>query len=282
MPLSDILDTAGYMTRDPKLFQTFGKNWYAGSFKSFPKFPKKMMLSTSFEHVSPAATAIYNDFFDKLSNFLGATVQANFSIPNAWNATSGTGIPINTFLNETYPTLIAFHQWTVLGSKLFADFAAQNDGRNPHINPAVLERWHFGQSQGPTAFAEEVSHQQTFENWTANNFLLADNQSCSDSLYLYPQNAGQYNSRETYFLGPSSPPFGFGDSRVAVFGRSPDIVIPLGQIPFNSTISNKTEMVPVTVDVVARRGCDFVLLDLVGALADKGIITSVKTGRTAF
>jgi len=270
------------MTRDPKLFQTFGKNWYAGSFKSFPKFPKKMMLSTSFEHVSPAATAIYNDFFDKLSNFLGATVQANFSIPNAWNATSGTGIPINTFLNETYPTLIAFHQWTVLGSKLFADFAAQNDGRNPHINPAVLERWHFGQSQGPTAFAEEVSHQQTFENWTANNFLLADNQSCSDSLYLYPQNAGQYNSRETYFLGPSSPPFGFGDSRVAVFGRSPDIVIPLGQIPFNSTISNKTEMVPVTVDVVARRGCDFVLLDLVGALADKGIITSVKTGRTAF
>jgi len=41
-------------------------------------------------------------------------------------------------------------------------------------------------------------------------------------------------------------------------------------------------MVPVTVDIVARRGCDFVLLDLVAALADKGIVTSVKTGRTAF
>lgn len=41
-------------------------------------------------------------------------------------------------------------------------------------------------------------------------------------------------------------------------------------------------MLPVSVSLVARRGCDFMLMDLVGALADDGIMQTVKTGRTAF
>lgn len=40
------------------------------------------------------------------------------------------------------------------------------------------------------------------------------------------QNAGTYDSRELYFLGPSSPPFGFSDSRIAVYARAPDMVVP--------------------------------------------------------
>lgn len=42
------------------------------------------------------------------------------------------------------------------------------------------------------------------------------------------------------------------------------------------------EILPVTVSLVTRRGCDFMLLDLVAALADKGIVQTVKTGRTAY
>lgn len=41
-------------------------------------------------------------------------------------------------------------------------------------------------------------------------------------------------------------------------------------------------MLPVTVSLVARRGCDFMLMDLISALADKGIVQTVKTGRTAY
>ena len=84
-------------------------------------------------------------------------------------------------------------------------------------------------------------------------------------------------------------------------GRTPDIVIPrmyslsqqligqrtedriaVGQVPYNSTISGIPEILPVSLSLVARRGCDFMLLDLVGKLADAGIITKVKAGRTAF
>ncbi|OCB84568.1 amidase signature enzyme [Sanghuangporus baumii] len=277
MPLSDVLDTAGYLTRDPYLFRDFGKAWYAENelFRSYPSFPKQILLSPSFATVDAAASAIYADFFAKLTGLLGATTQ-NFSIEETWNATNPVGVPVNVYLNETYPTLIAYHQWTVVGSKLFADYAAANGGRNPHINPAVLSRWQYGQEKGEAGYVEELAHRQVFEEWTANNFLLADPETCSKSIYLYPQNAGTYSSR------PSAPPTGFSDGRVAVHGRTPDIVIPLGQVSYNSTISGISEILPVSISLVARRGCDFMLLDLVGKLADAGVIIKVKAGRTAF
>ncbi|KAH8112112.1 amidase signature enzyme [Phellopilus nigrolimitatus] len=283
MPLSDVLDTAGYLARDPRLFRSFGKAWYGENtmFRSYPSFPTKLLLSPDFQGLTPAATDVYNSFFAQLQACLGASVQ-NFTIADAWNTTSGVGVPVNSYLNETYPTLIAFHQWTVLGAKLFEDYAAANGGRKPHINPAVLARWEYGQMRGLANYTAEVARQQTFESWTADNFLLEDPQACSQSIYLYPQNAGTYDSREEYFLGPSSPPFGFSDSRVAVHARSPDMVIPIGQVPYASVISGIQEVLPVTVSLVARRGCDFMLLDLVGALAEAGIVQTVKTGRTAF
>lgn len=59
-------------------------------------------------------------------------------------------------------------------------------------------------------------------------------------------------------------------------------LITVGQIPYNSTISGVTEQLPVTISIVARRGCDFVLLDLVEKLAEAGIVHASQTGRTAF
>lgn len=43
-----------------------------------------------------------------------------------------------------------------------------------------------------------------------------------------------------------------------------------------------TEYYPVTINMIVRRGCDFMLFDLVEKLADAGIIGPVKTGRTPF
>lgn len=143
---------------------------------------------------------------------------------------------------------MAFHQWSVVGSQLFTDYAAANGGRNPHINPSVLKRWQYGEMRGEANYTEEITHQQTFENWTSKNFLTEDAASCSQSLYLYPsvlptffkllkglltfsnfdyrQSDGTYSSRELYISAPSAVPFGFSDGRVAVHARSPDMVIP--------------------------------------------------------
>jgi hypothetical protein len=59
-------------------------------------------------------------------------------------------------------------------------------------------------------------------------------------------------------------------------------VVPLGQVPYNSTITGMTEFLPVTISMVARKGCDYMLFDLISALESSGIISSVGVGKTAF
>lgn len=61
-----------------------------------------------------------------------------------------------------------------------------------------------------------------------------------------------------------------------------DFTVPIGQVPYFSPITNYEEMVPVTIGLVVKRGCDFVLYNMIERLADAGILKEVKTGRTAF
>jgi hypothetical protein len=42
------------------------------------------------------------------------------------------------------------------------------------------------------------------------------------------------------------------------------------------------EQWPVTINIIARRGCDFMLFNMIKMLAEEGVLQSVKTGRTAF
>ena len=76
-----------------------------------------------------------------------------------------------------------------MGKKFIVDYAAANQGRHPHINPAVLEQWmygnlkavpftdcllvkrRFGKAQGRAAYYAALVQQKTFENWALNHFV---------------------------------------------------------------------------------------------------------------
>lgn len=99
------------MCRDPKLFKTFGKAWYAKNptFKSYPSFPKTLLKSTGFETVSAPALEVYDKFIDKLQNYLGATVS-NFSVAGQWNETGIKNTSALTFFNQVrYCNLSLLH-----------------------------------------------------------------------------------------------------------------------------------------------------------------------------
>lgn len=66
-----------------------------------------------------------------------------------------------------------------------------------------------------------------------------------------------------------------------IFGCA-DFTVPIGQVSYNSSVTLHEEMVPVTIGLVVKRGCDFVLYNMIERLADEGALRAVKAGRAAF
>ncbi|KAJ5933252.1 hypothetical protein N7516_007741 [Penicillium verrucosum] len=162
----------------------------------------------------------------------------------------------------------------------FMDYAAKHDGRRPFVNPGPLARWTWGQNNGgDTAYSEAMKNKTIFKDWwESDGYGKADKQTCSEGIYIYPYSKGQTQYRNAYFDAPSAPPMGFSDGRISILAGTPDLVVPIGEVPYYSTISLKTEFMPVTMSFGAARGCDLMLVNLIEDLEQAGILKPVSTG----
>ncbi|RDX49271.1 amidase signature enzyme [Lentinus brumalis] len=290
MPLSPELDTAGIFSRDAKSWATAGHWWYQ-NFTSFSQFPKKLLFpvdyfgSSYLTNPPSAGTAAdtFNTFITKLEGFLNTT-RTEMSLAAIWNTTKPAAVSapsLQTLLSTTYADLITLDQIDLVADPFIADFGAANGGRMPFIDPIPLARWSYGRALPAGRKEDALANKTIFMDWFSSSVVPPDATSCSDSIFLYPQSSGGTNYRNRY-ISASSAPLGFSSGRISVHAEVPDMVVPIGEAPFNSTITGRTEFLPVTISFVAAKGCDLMLFNLFAALQDAGVIRPVVTGSRMF
>lgn len=106
---------------------------------------------------------------------------------------------------------------------------------------------------------------------------VSDPLQCSSALLLYVGSSGDQDPRNVYLDGPSVP-FGFSNGRMSVMSECPDSVFPVGEVSSFSSVTNHNESFPVTVDVLAAKGCDGLLAKLAQDLTAAGILSVPKVG----
>ena len=104
-----------------------------------------------------------------------------------------------------------------------------------------------------------------------------DPSTCSSAIVLHTDDTGRLTPRNQY-RDPPKPPLGFSNGEISIFAEIPDTVFPLGQVPVFSSITNHTEYLPVTVDVMASKGCDGLISRLARDLVQAGLLTIPKVG----
>lgn len=66
----------------------------------------------------------------------------------------------------------------------------------------------------------------------------------------------------------------------------PDYVVTIGTVNYGeASFSNSSltdQSLPISVNIVAARGCDFMILNLVNDLFDQGIIKQIKAGSSVY
>ncbi|KAL8700263.1 MAG: hypothetical protein Q9201_005534, partial [Fulgogasparrea decipioides] len=255
MPLAPELDTAGFLCRDPTIWKAAGIALYA-NLPFHNQYPQKIQTLNFPTTATDEASSLILSFLFHLQSFLNATKTTALNLTTSWTASKPASAPASLFslLNITYPILISKEQTRLVRDPFFAAYAAVHDGRKPFVDPAPLVRWGFGDSYPDSALQEAQNNKTVFMDWFNSNILPNNSQTCSESLLLYSAGLGvQYRNK---YNPPPTVPFGFSTGRISVFSEVPDVVVPIRQASYQSNITQHMELLPVTVDLLAAKGCD--------------------------
>lgn len=142
-------------------------------------------------------------------------------------------------------------------------------------------RWAWADAQPDSRYAEAVHSKTVFADWFNNQILPPGsyNSTCSSAILLHTDSTGYFSSRNQYLSAPS-PPLGFSNGEISIFSGAPDTVFPIGEVSSFSSVTNHTESLPVTIDVMVARGCDGMLSKLAQDLVEARIINIPETGAT--
>ncbi|KAI5298363.1 hypothetical protein KEM55_003475, partial [Ascosphaera atra] len=247
-------------------------------------FPKKIYTSGLPDTASSEAEQILLDFTQKVTSFLKANAT-KFDVHTKWAANTPAGAgnsSIDEYLGYTYPVLITQQQYKLLTEPFFKDYASVHDGRQPPVDPVPLIRWGWGQNNiSSHALDDHLTRKAVFVDWWKKYGNKPDKDTCSDSILLYAGTLATTAYRNQY-KGPPGIPNGFDNSRFSNLGSVPDLVVPIGQAAYNSTVTRHEEYLPVAVDFVAAAGCDGMLFELVKQLTDAGIVKPPKPGKLLY
>jgi hypothetical protein len=279
MPMSPVLDTAGLLARDPQIWIAAAKAMYKDNLTlhSPNDYPSKITTLTWPTTADTVAHQLLLDFLANVTEFLQANATA-FNLSTSWIADNPSLDPVEELLNITYPILISQQQAPLVRDPFYRDYAAKHDGRRPFVDPVPLLRWAWGENSTATV-EEAVANKTMFMSWFNSTVLVPDAQTCSESLLMYVGSIGAQIYRNVYLDDPV-PPYGFGEWSISGFSECPDFVVPIGEAPYNSTVTGHVEYLPVTVDFMAAKGCDGMLFDLIEDLYTAGILKTALPGRS--
>lgn len=277
MPMSPVLDTAGLMARDPLIWKAAAKAMYKSNVTFTNAYPTKITTLEWPTTANNVADKLLLDFLTNVTSFLRVNATA-FNMSATWVEDNPSVEPLESLLNLTYPILISQQQTPLVRDPFYKDYAAKYDGRRPFVDPVPLLRWGWGDNSTETV-ERAVANKTMFMSWFNSTVLVPDAQTCSDSLLMYVgSNAGTVYRNE--YRDEPSPPWGFGTWSVSGFSEAPDFVVPIGEAPYNSTITEHVEYLPVTVDFMVAKGCDGMLFSLIEDLYEAGILKKALPGRS--
>ncbi|KAF8165859.1 amidase signature domain-containing protein [Crassisporium funariophilum] len=296
VPLSEEMDTAGFFARHPRIFYEVASHWYAdspvASKRPTTKFPANLLYPIDhFPAKSPAAQKLFDDFVLALQHHLNITpIHINFTETLIPFLPNGSFPDFQMSSNE----LAEYRSWTSVGKPVTQEFMARF-GMEPVFDPIPQKMFARAQSISDDDFATAVALKRAFADSVSQHIFQHDNESCSTSLFMYDAATGglpSYRVEEFNHLSGAAPFLltaagSDGQAKssdffnfLASMGELPEVTVPIGQVDYFSHVSRKWEHLPIAVQLVTRKGCDGMLLNLVKKLAEVGVVGEVMVGRS--
>ncbi|KAF2642198.1 hypothetical protein P280DRAFT_396785 [Massarina eburnea CBS 473.64] len=228
--------------------------------------PTKLVYPTDYWPVSDSTSQkVFEDYVQKMERYLGVE-RTSINLGELWKKTNpvGTDECLEDYLEHVFEWVANPDQWTTFLKDFLEEYEAYY-GHSPALNPQLQFKRYVRMNH-----KKGVELMQTFRIWYEDNVVPASVNGCSETLLVLPWSNGAPDYRDKYresaqkFAKFTGVRFFFYN--ISPYTQSPELILPVGQTPFQSRFSGREEWLPVGLSVVGGRGGDVMLADLVADL----------------
>ena len=219
-------------------------------------------------------------FIVDLAKRLRAEIR-KVSISSLWKESRPTEAgmqDVEDYLQDTYVNA-NFHDYYYHSTNEFRDKYQARYHKRPYVGSFITLKWERGEAVGRTESDESMTRLEIYKRWFLDSFLR---QESDEALLIMPISNVEVNYRDA----PPSPvtrPAGFNPLIISPILGAPDIVVPIGEYEYQSSITGLKEHLPIAINIVGLPGTDLDLVDVVQHfLIDSGRVTKVKPGSRMF
>ncbi|ORX98192.1 amidase signature domain-containing protein [Clohesyomyces aquaticus] len=281
-PLSNALDTLGFMTRDVKVLADVANAWLNQGKEPKIYAPTKIICFSTFEYETGPSRDVFNSFASALESHTGIsrTVIDLFSL---WNETDSLeeGQSMTEFIGKTMAALKNPDLWR--HTQDFRDQYQERFGKPPYVNPSIRLKWEAGRNTTPEMQEQAIKRQDRFRAWFETHILEVSSNKENQPLIVFPLSDEEAEYRDDYADGPWIGGSGFHRNFISSLTGCPEIIIPIGQIPYKSRVSQRQEHMPAVASFLGPRNQDAAIANFAKEFLEKmHLPTKVRTGTVAF
>jgi Asp-tRNA(Asn)/Glu-tRNA(Gln) amidotransferase A subunit family amidase len=278
-------DTPGFLTRSPSIFTKLGK-WWAKDTPLEDAAESPLPTNLLYYDDAPAqtqreASAMISQFFANVTSALNMSTSS-INITEAWHATGpSNGEPVDSYMQYVYSDQNSIQFYNQIGKNLSDLYVAQNNGSHFPADPMVNATWYDALNSTTQArYPQSVQRRKLFAEWWNTHIAKPSNTTCSESFFAHTLHIAPGTEKVTH--DPPSVASYYWNGVYTNYAGVPEIVVPIGQIRYDSPYTLRKEWQPVTVAFAAAKGCDLKLFELVERLEDIGLLREVMAGKVAY
>ncbi|KAJ3580057.1 hypothetical protein NPX13_g506 [Xylaria arbuscula] len=285
-PACRFMDTVGILSRSIAGMQTLVEK----SIVSNPEIltteddmPKEILYPTDFfPMANDEQQRLVERFVSDLKSYLGVKVT-RMSIAERWKncpPAEAAGKTIQEFIDKA-----AYNPFYYDGYHEYSAFREEYEnkfGKLVYVGPYMRWKWDRGAEVDESMKNKSLQDVEVYRRWFKETILRPVGNRGTSAIMLIPCG----NSVPKYRDDPNSPPGPVGPftwNYIASIQGLPQLVAPIGSIPYESRVTKVTEQLPVVGTIIGAAGSDAMLVDIVQKAFEKSNRPrSVLTGRFMF
>lgn len=281
-PSCPYFDTVGFLGRDIETFKSFAIHTLSSRLANISQYPRRILYPTDyFPYKNAAQQRMAEDFIAMLENFLGVK-RIELSLADLWENKPPPEAKKKSLAEFIHTS--GYNPFYYDGYHEFDAFRADHQrlfNKKVYVSPHMQYKWDLGLEVSLEDRNKSITELEIFQRWFKENVLAPDNETISTAIMIIPVGPGQPVYRDV--VVPFVKRYGIDPLNLASLLRIPQLVVPIGQSPYESRVTGCTEHLPIACSIAGASGSDLMLINLIyDALTTQGWPTEVKTGRYAF